>query len=71
MFTKLLVSVRVSIAVKRHCDHGNSYQGKSLIGWLTFPEHQFIIIWYSVVLYGGVQADVVLEKELKVLHLDS
>lgn len=34
----LPVSVRIFIAVKRHYDHGNSFKGKKLIGWLIFLE---------------------------------
>ena len=37
------------------------------MGWLTYSsEVQFIII---MVIYGGVQADIVLEKKPRVLHL--
>jgi hypothetical protein len=38
----LVVLIRVSIAVERHDDHGNSYKGKHLIGgswgWLIGSE---------------------------------
>ena len=37
------------------------------MGWLTVPEVQSIIIMVG---HGSVQADMVLEKELGVLHLD-
>lgn len=56
---------RVSIGVKRQHDHSNSHKGKHLTGWLT--EVQSIII---IVGHGGRQADKMLEKELRVLHLD-
>ena len=37
------------------------------MGWLTVSEVQFIIIMVG---HGSVQADIVLEKELRVPHLD-
>ena len=40
---------------------------KHLIRWLTFSEASCIII---MVRHGGAQADMVLERELRVLHLD-
>jgi hypothetical protein len=48
----------------------NSYKGKYFIAsWLTFSEVQSIIIMaLSVAAYR--QADRMLKKELKVLHLD-
>ena len=62
------VLVRVSIAVKRHHDHGNFYNGKHLTGaglqlrGLGHHRHGGK--------HGGIQADMVLEEELRVLHLD-
>ena len=60
--------LRVSIAVKRHRDHDNSYKGKHLIVVLTYSsEVQSIIIMVG---QGSMQADMVLEKQLRgVLHL--
>ena len=58
------VLVRVSIAVKKHHGQGNSYKGKHFIGvGLQFRGS----VHYH---HGGLQADVVLEKLLRVLHLD-
>ena len=57
------------IAVKRHHDQGNSYKGKHFIwGWLTISEVQSILIIDGR--RGSTQADMVLEKELRILHLD-
>ena len=53
------VLVRVSVAVKGHHDHGNSYKGEHLTGGLIIGQ-----------MHGGMQADMVLEKELRVLYLD-
>ena len=56
--------------MKRHHDHSNSYKGKHLTGWLVISEVYSIIIMGG---HGGMQADMVLEKELRVekeLHLD-
>ena len=57
---KVCVCLRVSIAVKRHHDHSNSYKGKHLIGvaysftgLAHFPHGRE---------HGGMQADTVLEK---------
>ena len=44
---------RISIAVKRHHDHGNSYKGKHLFVVVYSSEVQSIII---VVGYGNMQA---------------
>ena len=58
------VFVRVSIAVKRHHDHDNSYKGKQL----TDTGLQFRgLVHYR---HSEKQAGLVLEKELRVLHLD-
>jgi hypothetical protein len=62
------VCLRVSIAVKRHHDQGDLYKGQHLIGaGLLFRG----LVHYS---HGGkpgsMQTDLVLEKELRVLHLD-
>ena len=47
-----------------HHDYGDSYKGKHLIVVAYSSEVQSIVI---VVGHGGVQADMVLEKELRVL----
>lgn len=50
--------VRVSVAVERHHDHSNSWKGKRLIGaGLVHHGRKHA--------HGGMQADMVLEKELK------
>ena len=57
--------------MKRQHDQGNFFvKGKHLIGaGLQFPGIQFIITMAGSTA-AGRQADVVLEKELRVLHLD-
>ena len=51
--------------IHRHYGHDNSYKGEHLIGWFTVRS--------SVRYHDGgtwrVQADMVLEKELRILHL--
>ena len=53
--------------MKRHHDHGNSYKGKHLIGVAYSSE-----VWSTIIMvgHGGMQADMVLEKELRILYLD-
>jgi hypothetical protein len=64
----MTVLVRVSIAVKRHHDHGNYYTGKLLIGTgLQF--HRFSPLLSSWETWQHI-GRLVLEKELRVLHLD-
>jgi hypothetical protein len=43
---KKIVYVRVSITVKRHHDHGNSYKGKHLV-WIGLQSQRFsqILSW--------------------------
>ena len=62
----LTVLVRVSIAVKRHRDQGNSYKGHLIGAGLQVrdPFH-----YHQGRKNGSVQADMGLE-EPKVLHLD-
>ena len=60
------ILVKVSITVKRHYDHGNSYKGKHLLGFSTVSEIYFIIFMIG---HGDMQADMVLVKELRVLYL--
>ena len=60
------VYLRVSIALKRHHDHGNSYKGSHFIGaGLQFRG----LVHHHGRKHGDMQADMVLEKELRVLHL--
>lgn len=66
-FTELCLSV--SIAMKKHHDHGNAYRGNHLIGvCLQFGD---FVHHCHIRKHGDMQADMVLEKELRVLHLDS
>ena len=64
------IFVLVSVAVKRHRDHcsSNSYKGKHLIG--AAYSFRGLVHYCHGRKHGGVQADMVLEKELRVLHLD-
>lgn len=58
---------RVSVAVKRYHDHGNSYKGKHLIrAGLQF---RGLVHDCHGGKHGSVQADIVLERELRVLHM--
>ena len=74
--SKDTVLVRVSIAVKRHHGHGNSYEGKNLIG-MTYSFRGLVHYChggkhhcYHGEKHSDMQADMVLEKELEVLHPD-
>ena len=59
--------LRFLIVVKRHHDHSDSYKGQHLIGaGLQFQRFSPLSSWWVAC---SVQADVVLEKELRVLHL--
>ena len=61
------ILVWVSVAMKRHHEHSYCYKGKPLIGaGLQFRG----LIYYHLVGHGGMQEDIVLEKELKNLYLD-
>jgi hypothetical protein len=64
----LAVLDRVSIAVKRHHDQGNSYKGQHSIGaGLQFKRLSQFSSWWK---HSRVQTDMELEKELRILHLD-
>ena len=54
------------MVVKRYHDPGNSYKTKHLIG----ADLHFRGLVYYGGKHGSVQADMVLEKNLGVLHLD-
>ena len=56
--------------MKRYHDHSNSYKGKHLIGAGLQIQSKFSPSFIMVGKHGGVQAATVLEKELRVLHLD-
>ena len=65
------VLVRVSIAVKRHHDHDNCYKGKHLIEVIDYSFRRLAHYhddgtWRLEC--GSVQENIVLEKELRVLH---
>lgn len=62
------VLVRVSMAVKRHHDHSNSYRGKHLIG--TGLKFRGLAHCHQGGKHGDTQEDMVLEMQLGVLHLD-
>jgi hypothetical protein len=64
----MVVLVRVPVAVKRHHGQGNSYKGQHLIR--SGLEVQRFSPLSSRWEHGSVQADMVLEKELRVLTLD-
>ena len=63
-----IVSVRVSIAVKRHHDQGNSFRGQHLIG--AGLQVQRFSPSSSRREYDSIQA-VIVKKELRVLYLHS
>lgn len=50
-------------------DQDSSYKGKPLTGAGLVSEVQSIIYLHGKK-HGGVQADMMLEKELRILHLD-
>ena len=54
---------------KKHHDQSNSYKGKHLVG--AGLQFRGSVHYYHGGKHGIMQADVVLEKELRVLHLDS
>jgi hypothetical protein len=56
------------IAMKRHHDHGNSYKGKHLIG--AGSEFRGLVHCHHGGRHVGMQADLVLERSLRVFHLD-
>ena len=58
--------IQCPIVVKRHHDHGHSYKGKCLIGACLQRFGPF----RHGGKHGSMQADVVLERKLRVLHLD-
>jgi hypothetical protein len=55
--------------MKRHHDHSNSYKGKHFIG-AGFPVAEVQSIIVMVGKHDSMQADMVLEKEPRVLHFD-
>ena len=62
------ILTRVSVTVKRQHYHSNFYKGKYLAG-ADFQFQRFIHYHHGEN-PGSLQADMLLEKELRVLHLD-
>jgi hypothetical protein len=62
------ILVRISIAMKRHHDHGNSYKGNHLIG--AGLQFRASVHYHHVGKHGSTQAYMVLKRQLKVLYLD-
>ena len=54
--------------MKKHHDHGYSYKEKFIIGAVLCSEVWSVII--MAVKHGNLQADIMLERKLRVLHLD-
>lgn len=54
--------------MKGHNDHGNSYKGNISLGLVY--RFKDLAYYHHGRKHGGVQADVVLEKEMRVLLLD-
>jgi hypothetical protein len=54
--------------MKRPYDHSSSYKGQHLIG--TGLHIKGLVQYHQGGKHGSVQADMVMEKELRALHLD-
>ena len=54
--------------MKRHYDCGNSYKGKHFIG--AGLQFRRLVHCHHERKHGAIQAEMVLEKELRVLHPD-
>lgn len=54
--------------MNRYHDHSNPYKGKHLIG--ASLQVQNLVYYHHGRKHGGMQADMVLEKEPVILHLD-
>jgi hypothetical protein len=61
--------LRVSIAVKRHRDHGSSYERKISLGLVY--NLRGLVHYCQGREHGRIQTDIVLEKKLKVLYLNA
>jgi hypothetical protein len=66
---KLSSLLRVFMAAKRHQDPGNSYQGQHFKLVLAYRSRG-LVHYHRSIKHGCIQADVVLEKDLRVLHLE-
>ena len=64
----MVLLVRVSIAVKRQHDHVKSYKGKLLIGTALAYRLRGLVHYHHGGEHGSMQADMVLEKEPRVLY---
>ena len=64
----MAVSAKASIALKRHHDHSSSYKGNYFIGAVL--QLRGLVHYQPGRKHGSVQADMVLEKELRALHLN-
>jgi hypothetical protein len=64
-----LMIVQCSIAVKRYCDHDNSYKMKAF-NWRLVYIFKGLVYCHHGGKRGAKQADTALEKELRGLHLD-
>lgn len=62
------VLVKVSIVVKRHNGHRKSHKEKRVIG--ADSQFQGFSHYYHGGKLGSVQADIVLEKDQRLLHVD-
>ena len=64
----LRVSFKVFAAMKRHHDHGNSYERKHLVG--AGLQFRGLVHYLHGVKHGSMQAVLMLERELRVLYPD-
>jgi hypothetical protein len=64
----LSVLIRVSIAVKRHQDRGTLYKRKHVV-WAGLPFRSLFHYCHGEK-HCSMQADMVLERSLRVLHLN-
>ena len=67
-FSRARVLVSVSKAMKKHHVHSNSYEGKHLTG--AGLQFRVLVHCHPGRTHGGMQADRVLERYLKVLQLN-
>ena len=65
----LSIYLRVSIAVKRQHELGNSYKRKTFNLRLAYS-FRGLDYYHHDRKHGSVQAEVILERELRVLHYD-
>ena len=70
-FQRICILVRVLIEVKRYHDQVKSTLTKASISLGLVYSFRCLIHYHHSRKYGTVKADMVLEKELRVLHLGS